>query len=567
MFLGAIGAWTLRRHHRRVPGNPRPASSDERVARKRLELVTASAGIGIWDWDLINGTLASDAGLARLFAHVDRPVFQNVREFVRTVVHPADIERFEQTVDDAIRYRNEVEHDYRTIFPDGSIHYARLHARIYRDENGQPTRLLGVSVETTRLVEAAAQIERQAAHERALLRRLNLATRAAGIGVWDWDVQLDRLTADPAIARFYRLNSQEVPHGARAFFTSTVHPDDLERFNEAIDSALCRGESLSLRYRTVLPSGAVRHVQIHAHIDRDEADRAIHLLGVTMDVTKETRVNEQLRSQTSHVQSLLERLSVASTAAGISPWEIDLRTNEFLWIENRSKTLGLDQFPPNQYREALERVMHPEDLEHANNLLRTSIADGAQEYSHRFRLVRADGTYRHMRTFAHILRDSTGAATRLLGATTDVTNEVQTHEMLQRQAEHERALLDRLSIATQAAGISSWELDFRTGKLTWIDNFDPQFDGVPLEDLGAAVTARIHPEDGGAFEKAVQLALAQHADVLSFRIRVLNINDEWAYRQNHARLILDEGGSPLRACGVTWDVTKEVLAAEKLRGA
>ena len=314
-------------------------------------------------------------------------------------MHPADIERFEQTIDDAIRYRNEVEHDYRTIFPDGSIHYARLHARIYRDQNGQPMRLLGVSVETTRLVEAAAQIERQAAHERALLRRLNLATRAAGIGVWDWDVQLDRLTADPAIARFYQLKSQEIAHGARAFFASTVHPEDRERFNDAIDSALCRGESLSLRYRTVLPSGAVRHVRIHAHIDRDEADRAVHLLGVTMDITAETRVNEQLRSQSSHVQSLLERLSVASTAAGISPWEIDLRTNEFLWIENRSKAFGLDHVPPTQYREALERVMHPEDLAYADRLLKTSIAEGDQEYSHRFRLVRADGTYRHMRTF------------------------------------------------------------------------------------------------------------------------------------------------------------------------
>ncbi len=566
VLLGAVGAWALSRH-RRIPGNPRPASSEERTALKRLELVTASAGIGIWDWDLVNGTLASDAGLARLFAHVDRPVFQNVREFVRTVVHADDVERFERTMDDAIRYHNEVEHDYRTVFPDGSIHYARLHARIYRDANGQPTRLLGVSVETTRLVEAAAQIERQAAHERALLRRLNLATRAAGIGVWDWDVQLDRLTADPAIARFYRMEAQEVPHGARAFFTNTVHPDDRARFTDAIDAALCRGDSLSLRYRTVLPSGAVRHVRIHAHIDRDEADRAIHLLGVTMDVTAETRVNEQLRSQTAHVQALLERLSVASTAAGISPWEIDLRTNEFLWIENRSKAFGLDQVPAHQYREALERVMHPEDLEYAGTLLRTSIEQGAHEYSHRFRLVRSDGTYRHMRTFAHILRDADGVATRLLGATTDVTNEVQTHEMLQRQAEHERALLDRLSIATQAAGISSWELDLRTSQFTWIDNFDRHFEGVPIESLWHALAERSHPEDRDAFARAMDQALAQHSDLLSYRARVQDGKGGWLHTQNHARLILDETGQAIRACGVTWDVTSEVLAAEKLRDA
>ncbi|MFX8731649.1 hypothetical protein ABTM48_21040, partial [Acinetobacter baumannii] len=40
---------------------------------------------------------------------------------------------------------------------------------------------------------------------------------------------------------------------------------------------------------------------------------------------------------------------------------------------------------------------------------------------------------------------------------------------LQRQTEAQRsqALLDRLSIATQAAGIYCWELDWNTYSITW----------------------------------------------------------------------------------------------------
>ena len=107
-------------------------------------------------------------------------------------------------------------------------------------------------------------------------------------------------------------------------------------------------------------------------------------------------------------------------------------------------------------------LIEPEDFKGLMAEAEKAYADGRQTYSYRFRMTR-DGITRHMATFAHIVRDEHGAAVRLVGATSDITNEVQTTALLQRQAEQERQLIDRLHMATQAAGISSWEIDLAAG--------------------------------------------------------------------------------------------------------
>ena len=103
---------------------------------------------------------------------------------------------------------------------------------------------------------------------RDLLRRLNLATKAAGIAIWDWDLGADRFTADSFIARAFGSTLLDIPSGAREFLLSTVHDDDRANFQETIERALAQASSVSLRYRSVI-LGEVHHLQLHGHVDRD----------------------------------------------------------------------------------------------------------------------------------------------------------------------------------------------------------------------------------------------------------------------------------------------------------
>lgn len=409
-----------------------------------------------------------------------------------------------------------------------------------------------------------ADLQQRAQEERALRDRLNLATRTAGIGIWDVDLQTGKTQTDTITRELLGVEG-EVEKPLRF-----VHPDDYPRVKAIVHEALkgTQENIVSLRYRIVRPNGLVRHVQTHMRLFRGACDRAERLLGVMWDVTDEVEHAAELERQADHVRTLLDRLSVATQAAGVSAWEFDLRSNRFLWLENRSKALMGDG-SAEEFGEVLRRTIDKEDYARMQEDLAAAIRNGAQTFSHRFRLVRDDGTVRHMQTYAQIVRDEKNNPHRLLGATTDVTNEVQTNEMLVREAEQKRALLDRLSIATKAAGISTWEIDLNRSTFLWIENALDGFDDYETDsELSLERFAeRIHPEDRDLFTLHLRAAIKEQRDDLSYRYRLYSAQGNLVHLQVHARLVPGEDGRIARVLGVSWDVTKEIEAAKRFERA
>ncbi|HEX7114617.1 MAG TPA: PAS domain-containing protein [Steroidobacter sp.] len=285
------------------------------------------------------------------------------------------------------------------------------------------------------------------------------------------------------------------------------------------------------------------------------------------DTQRAEQLERQLDRQNGHVQMLLERLSVATRAAGLSCWELDLESEQLVWVGNPIHAFGLDQVPPEHYGARLRALTHPEDREVVKAEMREAIAAGQESFSSRFRLVREDGTTRHMQTFAHIVRDKHGKATRLLGATADITNEIQTTTLLQLKAEEERALLDRLNIATEAAGISSWEIDLKARRFLWIENPLHALAEVAndLEHAFDRLLALMHPEDRAVIEQQFAQALANKTERVSCRYRVELSDGTVVHVHSSARLMIDERGRGTRLLGVSWDVTKEMEAAQTLK--
>jgi PAS domain S-box-containing protein len=263
--------------------------------------------------------------------------------------------------------------------------------------------------------------------------------------------------------------------------------------------------------------------------------------------------------------AILERLQLATQAGGISAWELNVEKRRFVWDTNRPKAFGLDAVPIEAMAQRLIELTHPEDRSLLMTGVRHAIANGQSSYSYRFRIAREGHPIRHMQSFARVVMGVDGKPERILGATWDVTNEVQTTEMLQRQAQQEHKLLERYGIATQAAGIRSWEMAFRPSRYTWHDNFDIEWlqehDPDPLQ----AALKLTHPDDRDKFQSAIAEALAAKSDIASCRHRILLRDGTWDYRQNYARLFFDAKGELDRALGVSWSTTKEMLATEQLQ--
>jgi NO-binding membrane sensor protein with MHYT domain len=124
-----------------------------------------------------------------------------------------------------------------------------------------------------------------------------------------------------------------------------------------------------------------------------------------------------------------------------------------------------------------------------------------------------------------------------------------------------------LSLATHAAGISLWELDLKNGKTLWTENEIESLRaaGVDTRASPHAIAAMTHPDDATVLLDAVRRAVAEGKDVCAYRFRVVTPAGKSVYLQANARIFCDDRRKPVRALGVSWDVTEDVLQEERQR--
>ncbi|WP_374579852.1 ATP-binding protein [Pseudoduganella sp.] len=144
--------------------------------------------------------------------------------------------------------------------------------------------------------------------------RLTIATRAARIGIWDWDVLNDELVQDDEILRQYGLATRRGGGNFKAWLDRVV-PDDREHARAEVAAALKGEREFSLQYRVRRSDGSIRYLRSMARSFRDEAGKVVRLVGVSLDVTEATESEQELRRHRSHLEELVAERTAALSVA------------------------------------------------------------------------------------------------------------------------------------------------------------------------------------------------------------------------------------------------------------
>jgi len=172
----------------------------------------------------------------------------------------------------------------------------------------------------------------------------------------------------------------------------------------------------------------------------DEGDRVGGVLVVCRDVTRDYLAAAELRER----EAELARVQQIGQIGGL---EVDLRTG----FRNRRSPeyLLIHGLPPDAVNETHEdwvQRIHPEDREATERKFRDAVASDAGEYTVRYRIIRpSDGETRWISVKSTIERDAQGKAIRLVGAHTDVTEQVMAEQALRQSEERHRKLADQLA--------------------------------------------------------------------------------------------------------------------------
>src|SRR3954467_5860918 len=87
--------------------------------------------------------------------------------------------------------------------------------------------------------------------------RLQIALEAGGMGIWEIDVVTGGTTWWPGMGRLHGVD-EEAPSPDRAAYLAMIHPDDRQRFRDAVDRSIAGSGWHRVEYRVVWPDGSVR---------------------------------------------------------------------------------------------------------------------------------------------------------------------------------------------------------------------------------------------------------------------------------------------------------------------
>src|ERR1700730_16644062 len=172
----------------------------------------------------------------------------------------------------------------------------------------------------------------------------------------------------------------------------------------------------------------------------DEDDGIGGVLVVCRDVTTDYLASVALRER----EAELARVQQIGRIGGL---EVDLRTG-FPHCRSPGYFVihGLPPDAANESHEDWVRRIHPEDREATEKKFRDAVAGKVCEYSVQYRIIRpSDGETRWISVKSTIERDPQGKAIRLVGAHTDVTEQVLAEQAVRQSEERYRKLVDQLA--------------------------------------------------------------------------------------------------------------------------
>jgi PAS domain S-box-containing protein len=444
-----------------------------------------------------------------------------------------------------------VQHRVRSILCLPLINQARLSGILYLENKLTPhvftpdritvlkvlASQAAVSLENTRLY-------RDLEDREARIRRL---VDANILGIFFWNVDGAIVGANDAFLRILQYEREDLVSG-RVRWTDLTPAEWRERDENVLAELKAIGRVQPFEKEYFRKDGGRVPVLIGAALFKQDGNDGVAFV---LDLSEQRRAEKTLRK---HQAYLAESQRLAHTGS----WASDGTTHEFqYWSEEMFRIFGFDLQQGLPRLEQWVQRLHSEDRDKfklASDRTFLKKVDCDLE----FRIVKPDGTVRHIHGIGHPVLSPNGELAQVIGTMVDITDRMSAEEALKRSETY-------LAQAQRVANIGSWVFDtVRMGPVhlstEWhrLQDFNPK-DGMPTWEQRLQ---RIHPEDRARYEEAFDRAIAEKSD-LDAEFRILLPDATIRYIRSVGRPVLDALGEVTQMMGVIMDVTESRQAEQE----
>jgi PAS domain S-box-containing protein len=197
--------------------------------------------------------------------------------------------------------------------------------------------LSGLADQAALALDHAARFETALSGQAESEQWLGAALDSGETGVWNWDIEQDRVEWSDRVYEFHGLRRGAFG-GTAEHFVALVHQEDREGVSEALRRAVSERSPYRLEFRVVRPDGEIRWLYTAARVVLDAAGRPVRILGATQDVSERKQLEAELRETVAALQEADRRKDEFLAMLGH-----ELR-NPLAAIANASHSLA--QMPP-----------------------------------------------------------------------------------------------------------------------------------------------------------------------------------------------------------------------------
>ncbi|ARE38374.1 diguanylate cyclase/phosphodiesterase (GGDEF & EAL domains) with PAS/PAC sensor(s) [Rhodovulum sp. P5] len=461
--------------------------------------------------------------------------------------------------------------DVVVLRPQASLERAALFAGL---AHGGTVFALFASVLTAAIAFWWASSRARLATERSdtLEERLQLATRAAEIGVWDLDLATGYLNWNDTMHLLFGLEPGSFD-GSFATFRTLLHPDEVDRIETHFATAIQSLDDFDEEFRIVTPEGEARVLKARASVFADRDGNAVRVIGVTYDVTDQKAAEQRAADAAEELRRGNERfLNMAENAPGaifenhmtpegeisvkfLSSTLMDLMGVERADVEAKGSNL-FARIPASEIEPLIAEIMRC-----AANLERFEVRH------------RVDHPVKGMRWVMVAAEPKPQPDGMIIwyGSVVDITERLEIETRAAEAAEETRIALERLSSVSEIAPVGLYEylwygpgdIDFTYTSARFEDLWG--YTRSELRILRSDFLQRMHPDDLVGYRDGItESSRSLTPRNLRFRIQHPTHGLRWLATQATPRK--DKTGTVIWT-GALLDVTDDVRREEELREA
>jgi PAS domain S-box-containing protein len=216
---------------------------------------------------------------------------------------------------------------------------------------------------------------------------------------------------------------------------SLIVPTDVQQQCDELREALKRGERVSAELIRRRKDGTKLNVSlVAAPVSGGGSEPEIY--GIYRDITDRKRAEEKLRRSEAY---LVEGQRLSHTGS----WARCISTGDLYYSVESFRIFGLDPERTKPTFEVFLHRLHPDDRASVQETLDRAIRERS-DFERDYRIVRDDGTIRHIHVVGHPVINAAGEVTEFVGTHVDVTEQLQARAALEKAFEEIKQLKDQL---------------------------------------------------------------------------------------------------------------------------